>query len=215
MSKQFRGVDMHPVYQRECDWPTIGKSDLDYFIVQISRGETPVKILFENEYYTSDSIVRGVRSLPGRKKLGGYHFALNTAPPEIEAAVFAQELYRHGALDLPPMLDLEKPFTYADPWTVEFGKRFLLALKRHGFPLVGIYSSAYFLSQVKPHEWGIPGLLVWGADYAATAGVPNPIRYYDGPLDIRQYSSQGKIEGIGPGFVDLNQSDLGFMRFAA
>jgi GH25 family lysozyme M1 (1,4-beta-N-acetylmuramidase) len=215
VSKQSEGVDMHPVYQRACDWPTIDESNVDFFIVQLSKGGRPLAQDFEGVTYTPDAIVRGVRSLHGRRKLGGYHFALNDVSPENQAAVFAQELQRHGALDMPPFLDLEKPFTYDDPWTIEFGKRFLLGLKRQGFPLVGIYGNAFFLSSIKPHQWGIPGLLVWGADYAMTDGVPNPLRYYDGPLDIRQYYNKGKIPGIGPEFVDLNRSDLGFLRFAS
>jgi GH25 family lysozyme M1 (1,4-beta-N-acetylmuramidase) len=212
MSKQFRGIDIHPIYQREIDWPQVRSTNLvDFAYVQVSRGGSLFKQDFEGKTYTSDKQVLGAFEIG--LKLGGYHFALNDVPPELQAATFATEVYKFGLLGLPPMLDLEKPFVHDDPWTVTFGKRFLSALIQQGFPQVCIYGNAFFLSKIRPHEWGVPGLVIWGADYAMTDDVPNPIRYYDGPLDIRQYSSQGKIAGIGPGFVDLNYSDLAFLRF--
>ena len=213
MSNQ-RGADLHAVYQRAIDWPIVARSDLAFFYVQVSRGAGPLAREFEGTVYTPDAQCQGVHSI-GRR-LGAYHYATREAPPEIQAAVLAAQVRKFGAFGLPPALDLEKPFASTDPDTVDFGRRFLLALRAHGFSQVTLYGNAYFLSQIKPEDWGVPGLVFWVGDYAAdAAGKPAPLRYFTGPVDIRQVSSTVKIPGIGPEFVDLNQSDFAFLRFSA
>jgi GH25 family lysozyme M1 (1,4-beta-N-acetylmuramidase) len=208
----MRGADIHAYYQRGTNWPLVGQSDLGFFYVQLSRGAGPLARVVDGVTYTPDSQCDGVHSI-GRL-LGGYHFATRDASPETQAAVFASQVRRFGAYGLPPALDLEDPFGPADPDTIPFGKRFLRALRSQGFPMVAIYGNAYFLSKIQPHTWGVPGLVNWAADYAVdAAGKPAPLRYFTGPLDIRQYSSTGQVPGMGTGFCDLNESDLAFLRF--
>jgi lysozyme len=210
----FRGVDLHAVYQRTIDWPRVAQSDLVFFYVQVSRGAGVLEREFEGKLYTPDSQCEGVHSI-GRL-LGGYHYATRDASPERQAALLANQVRKFGAYGLPPALDLEKPFAPDDPDTVDFGRRFLTALRQHGFGQVTIYSNAFLLGKVKPDTWGVPGLVIWAADYATDAkGDPAPLRYFTGPVDIRQYSSTTRIDGIGPEFVDMNRSDLAFLRFAA
>lgn len=209
-----RGVDLHCVYQRVIDWPTVARSDLAFFYVQLSKGRAALAREHEGVLYTPDAQCEGVHSL-GRL-LGGYHYATREASPEWQAALLASQVRRFGAFGLPPALDLEEPFGPDDPDTIDFGRRFLIALLQHGFSLVALYGNAFFLSKIKPETWGVPGVVSWAADYGVdAAGKPVPLRYYTGPVDIRQYSSKGQVDGIGPGFVDLNQSDLAFLRFAA
>lgn len=213
--RTYRGADLHCYYQREISWSTVDQSDLKFFIVQISRGDAPLSRVVDGKRYVPDSQIAGVRQID--RMLGGYHFCVkDLGSPEQQAAVFAGELRRWCALDVPPMFDVEGPGGFAPEEidTAQFIFRFYRAMVQLGFPTVGLYSNAYFLSRIGLDLRKMRGLLVWGADYQVDAqGDPLPIRYYDGPVDVRQYSSKGQIPGIGPEFVDLNRSDLGFLRF--
>lgn len=212
---QVKGADLHCYYQRSIDWTEVGKSDLQFFYVQISRGGEILLVTRDGMTYSPGSQIEGVRKI--RRLLGGYHFCTDDYSPELQAAVFAGELRRWGALDLPPVMDLENPFTADDPWTVEFGARFLRAMRQQGFGQVGIYGNAYFLSKIRPLAWDVPDLVVWVADYGPKndpASTPE-LRYYSDAYDIRQYTSKAIVPGIGPSYVDLNRSDLTFLRFAS
>lgn len=214
-TKMYKGADLHCYYQRNIDWSKVAESNLEFFIVQISRGSDPLVKMVDGVQYRPDSQISGVRSI-GRM-LGGYHFCTATGgSPEEQAATFAGELRRWCALDIPPMFDVEGSggFDPRDLSTHQFVMRFYRAMGLLGFPMMGIYSNAYFLQNLDMELHTIPGLLVWAADYATLIdGTPAPLRFYDGPCDVRQYSSKGRIEGIGPEFVDLDHSDLGFTRF--
>lgn len=215
-TKLYLGADLHCYYQRNIDWPMVAQTDLKFFYVQISRGNAPLVRVVDGVTYTPGSQIAGVRSID--RMLGGYHFCTVDSSPEQQAAVFAGQLRMYCALDIPPMFDVESTggFDGSAPAAHEFIVRFYNAMRRLGFPVMGVYSNAYFLSQVDadPVVLNKEGLLVWAADYAANSdGTPAPLRYYTGPVDIRQFSNKGNVAGIGPGFVDLNQSDMGFMRF--
>lgn len=216
---QYRGADLHCYYQRQIDWNQVNATELMFFIVQISRGSAPLTRAVDGVTYTPESQVDGVRSIA--RMLGGYHFCLaHDKSPERQAATFSAELHRWGALDFPPFFDVETSgeFVIEDPQTGMFCQRFAREMRRQGFRHVGIYSNAYALSKLGMERWEIPGLLVWAADYGTLNDPTKPVpdlRYYTGPHDIRQYSSKGTISGIGPGYVDLNQTDLGFLRFTA
>ncbi len=199
------GADLHAVYQREIDWPKVATSDLEFFWVQLSRGGGPLRRTVDGVLLTPDAQCDGVHTI-GRK-LGGYHFATMAPSPERQAAFLAAEVRRQGAFGLPPALDLEAEFNEQTlPESRVFAQRFIRAMAQQGFPRIALYSNAYFLSKLAPQNFDVDDLVIWAADY----GTTEQVRFYPGPVHVRQFTKTGHVEGI-TGYVDLNRSDLAFL----
>ncbi len=148
-----------------------------------------------------DAYVAGARSVGCQ--VGGYHFMQAQPAPEQQAEVFAAELRRLGALDLPPALDLEADSIPAGN-RADYARRFLIHLQAVlGVPKVALYASANWFNDLKPDTWGIPGLIDWVAEYGPNNGTEHPVTDYASHVDIHQYTSTGHLPGIS-GDVDLD-----------
>lgn len=198
------GIDIHPYYQRFIHWPTVANGPVRYVWVKVSDGGTRYLKTVDKITYRPDGQVAGARSvgLP----VGGYHYAQFSPSPAAQADVLTTEVRRVGALGLPPALDLEAPFV-PGAGAREFAISFLKRLRANGFGRVAIYANTSMLANIRPDAWNIPNLLIWAADYGANNGGRNPdLRPYTGRADVHQYTSRGQLAGIGPEFVDLNES---------
>jgi len=204
-----RGIDIHPVYQHDItSWAAIkNRADIDWVYVKVSDGGAPYTFTDEaGVRYLPETQVRGVKSvgLP----LGVYHYA-QFGDAVRQADVLLREHRRFGGV-LPPMLDLEAPFTPNDH-AKDFGIRFCRRVKEFHRPAV--YMSASMAGVLRPDRWDIPGLLIWIAAYGTNTGRrydpdvdPGKVRdHYTGRYDIHQHTSTARIAGCA-NKVDLNWS---------
>lgn len=195
----MRGVDIHPVYQEGVRWPVLGGTDCEFVWVKVSDGMAAYRVRRNGKWYDSRSHIDGAKSQ--NMKVGGYHYA-QFGDPEQQADILCREVKRWGALSLPPALDIEDPFSANETARV-FAKKFCERVAHNGLR-PAVYMNSSMASVLKPHLWGIKGLVIWIADYGANNGRRNPNLYpYMGRVDVHQYTSKGSIAGI-PGDVDLN-----------
>lgn len=188
------GVDLYDRYQDVTDWRRVRDAGVRFCIVKGTDGGGPAVV-------RADAFVRGARSVG--IPVGLYHYAQLTPAPETQADVLHAEVTRLGATGLPPALDLEGPFHTAPLATaVEFGRRFLTRLRTH-YARVTLYANTSFLGQLQPDSWGVPGLLIWAANYSVNDGTRHPYAYR-GRVDIHQYTDRGRLPGITASGVDLN-----------
>ncbi|MFF5988129.1 GH25 family lysozyme [Prauserella flavalba] len=142
-------------------------------------------------------------------RTGGYHFARTHRTPEVQAREFVAELERLDALELPGALDLEEAAEHgfrvdtaaSRAFARDFGIRFLRVLSECRVRRA-LYVNEYFATQLRPWEWGVPGLLLWVANYSRRPSVPHT---------VWQRSKTGRLPGV-VGDVDLNESTTDFWR---
>jgi lysozyme len=191
------GLDIHPVYQEHIDWTKLDPK-VKFLWLKVSDGNSPYSKLQSGRLYTSDAHAKGILS-SGRLG-GGYHYAQITWSPESQAAILAREVRRLGLFSLPPALDLEAPFVPGAA-AKDFGRRFIIALRSHGFDKVAIYGYTSMLQAIRPDLWDIPGLIIW----ASRPGPIGELGIYKGRTDVHQYTSAGHISGIAEA-VDCNET---------
>jgi GH25 family lysozyme M1 (1,4-beta-N-acetylmuramidase) len=204
------GIDIHPYYQRHVtSWPAVrDQAGVDWIYVKVSDGTRAYTTTADGVTYRPDTHVNGARSvgIPA----GGYHYA-QFGDPVAQAALLVREVRRLGC-SLPPMLDLEAPFT-PNVDAGNFGIAFCRAVADAGFR-PAVYMSASFAKVLRPDQWNIPGLVIWVAAYGTnlsrlpyTPGseLVKVRAYYGGRLDVHQFGSTGRIPGISDQ-VDVNES---------
>lgn len=201
------GVDLFDRYQDVTDWRRVRDAGVRFCIIKATDGAGRATA-------PADVFVRGARTVG--IPVGLYHYAQLTPTPEAQAAVLAGEVRRLAPLQLPPALDLEGDFhpRSTDSALVraqkvaratDFARRFLLTLGAAGHPRTMLYANTSFLAQLRPETWGIPGLLIWAADYGPNDGTRHPdLSPYTGPVAIHQYTDRGTVPGVVSGGVDLN-----------
>lgn len=194
------GIDIHPYYQQGINWSTVlNASDVEWVYVKASDGGAAYAKTVGGVTYRPDTHVAGAKSvgLP----VGVYHYA-QFGDPVAQADILIEQHRRLGAA-LPPMLDLEDPFT-GDTAASNFGKAFLNRIAQAGYRPV-LYCSSSHAKNMRPDLWGIPGLVVWIASYGPNNGRQNALTGgYPGRVDIHQYTSVGQVAGINAN-VDLNR----------
>jgi len=180
------GIDIHPIYQRDINWSTVkNKSDVKWVYVKVSDGTGP---------YTKRSPSAQIHGAKGvGLPVGGYHYA-QPGNGAAQADVLLKE-YSLYDLALPPMLDVESPFS-ADAAATKFSKDFLNRIVAAGRRPC-IYLSSSWARIMRPDQWGIPGLIIWVASYGPNNGQLNSLTGgYPGRVDIHQYTSNGIVNGI-------------------
>ncbi|UVS81855.1 glycoside hydrolase family 25 protein [Actinokineospora sp. UTMC 2448] len=193
------GADIYDRYQDVTDWSALSRA-VDWLWVKGTDGggRAPTR---------ADGFVLGARrhAIP----VGLYHYAQLVPSPEAQADVLAAEVRRLGATQVAPALDIEAPHR-PGAFAREFARRFLRRLvDHHGFRRVAIYGNSTMLAAIQPHTLGIPGLVIWCADYGLNDGKRYPdVRPYTGRVDVHQYTSRGRLPGIR-GDVDLNHALTG------
>lgn len=203
------GIDIHPYYQRHVtSWPAVRDGGVRWVYVKVSDGTAAYHKTVSGIEYVPDTHVHGAQSvgLP----VGGYHYA-QFGDPRAQAAVLVREVRRLGCT-LPPMLDMESPFT-ANLDAANFAIAFCRAVADAGYR-PAVYMSASWAKVLRPDQWNIPGLVIWIAaygtntsrlPYGGTSELVKVRSYYGGRLDIHQFGSTGHVAGIVD-TVDVNQS---------
>ena len=204
------GIDVHPYYQRGADWARIKRdTQVGWAYVKASDGTRRYTKQVGTVLYVPDTHVNGARAhgIP----VGAYHYA-QLGDPVAQANVLSAEDVRLGT-NLPPMLDMEDPFT-GNAATTTFAKAFLNRMVQAGHrPCV--YLSSSWARTMRPDLWGIPGLIIWIASYGPNDGVQHPLTGgYPGRVDVHQYTSTGKVNGIGFD-TDLNRAYIDITQEAS
>lgn len=189
------GIDIYR-YQTVTDWAAVKRHGVAFVYVKGTDGGAPAIV-------RATAQVRGAQAagLP----TGLYHYAQLTPSPEAQANVLADEVYRLGATDLPPALDLEDPHM-PGATAREFARQFLAQLRQRGFDRVTLYANTGMLTGIgAPTLFDKdPAVVIWAANYGPNDGKRHPLTY-KGRVDIHQYTSVGGVPGIS-GQVDLNES---------
>ena len=186
----MKGIDVSR-HQGNIDWSKVKAAGIEFAIIRIGYGmyENQKDAQFENNYKgaTNNGIPVGVYL---------YSYAKSVAEAEREADVCLKWL-ANRKLQLPVYFDIE------DDSQKGLGKSTLDAMcrvfcnkiEKAGY-WAGIYANKYWLtSLISGTELG-KRYTVWVAQYANTCT-------YNGNYAIWQYTSDGKVNGIG-GRVDMN-----------
>lgn len=194
------GIDIHPYYQRDItSWSAVRGAGVQWVYVKASDGGSAYTKQVGGVVYRPDTHVSGASSVS--LPVGVYHYA-QFGDPVAQANVLIREHQRLGAT-LPPMLDLEAPFT-PNATARTFAVAFLTRIAAAGYRPV-LYLSSSHAKTLRPDTWGIPGLVLWIASYGVNDGTQHPLTGgYPGRVDIHQYTSVGRVAGINAD-VDLNR----------
>lgn len=187
------GIDLYR-YQTVTDWSAVKRTDVSFVYVKGTDGAGQASV-------HADGMVAGAKSVG--IPVGLYHYAELTPSAEVQADVLAAEVDRLQAAGIPPALDLEGPWTGRSD-ARSFAIRFLTRLKTH-FPTVTLYANTSMLAAINADTLGVPGVKIWAARYGANNGGNNGLGGYAGHVDIHQYTSTGRVNGIS-GAVDMNES---------
>lgn len=187
------GIDIYR-YQTVTDWNAVRRHGVSFVYVKGSDGGGPAVV-------RADGQVRGAQSVS--LPVGLYHYAQLSPSPEAQADVLTGEVRRLGATGLPPALDLEAPHRPDGP-ARDFARRFLTRLRNNGFDTVTLYANTSMLTGITADTIGVPGTVIWAANYGPNDGNRHPLNYR-GQAHIHQYTSVGLVPGIS-GRVDLNES---------
>lgn len=198
-----RGIDIHPYYQRSVSsWASVKKA-VSWVYVKASDGGAAYIKRVDGVTYRPDTHVGNAKraGLP----VGAYHYA-QFGDPVAQANVLIAEHRRLGAT-LPPMLDLEAPFT-PNQVARDFAIKFLRRLEAAGEYRPVVYMSSAFAKELRPDRWGIVGLIIWIASYSVNDGRRHALTGgYPGRVDIHQFTSRGRVAGMA-GDVDLNEATI-------
>ncbi len=185
-----KGIDVSK-WQRNIDFQKVKNDGIDFVIIRIGYGkyESQKDLYFEKNYEEARKV-----GLP----VGVYHYSYATSieDAKLEAACVLCWLNRRK-LDLPVYFDIEDKCQSKLPKKLltDICKAFCNRIEASGY-WAGIYANKYWSSNlINGAELG-KRYTYWVAQY-------NNKCTYDGPYDMWQYSSSGKVNGIN-GNVDMN-----------
>ena len=212
-----KGIDVFRVYQNVYDWPLVRDSGVEFCWIKATHGLGVATYNADHNWAPApaDPTVAGARSVDIAPGL--YHWGKGNNP-EDEADVYADEVIRlgcHGDGVLPPALDAEDDaigptWDARRDWCIRFLRRLQ---QRIGQQRVAIYMNAFWAQQLRPHEWDIPGLVIWIAAYGSNNGdrsISAVTAMYTGRVDVHQFTSLGLhlVDGISSNGLDVNEADI-------
>lgn len=185
-----KGIDISK-YQKDIDWQKVKKDGIEFAIIRIGYGK------YDNQ---KDSYFE--KNYEGARKVGipvgVYHYSYATTVDEakLEAGVVLCWLNKRK-LDLPVYFDIEDKCqsSLSKKTLTDICKSFCNRIEEAGY-WAGIYASKHWSNNL------INGLEL-GKRYTYWVAQYNKTCTYNGPYDIWQYSSSGKVNGIN-GNVDMN-----------
>lgn len=185
-----KGIDVSK-WQGDIDWKKVKADGIEFAIIRIGYGKhaNQKDSKFERNYKGATSV-----GIP----VGVYHYSYATSVDEakIEAAQVLSWLNKRK-LDLPIYFDIEdKSQASLDKKLLnEICKAFCNIIEANGY-WTGIYSSKNWATNIISGSELGKRYTYWIAQY-------NSKCTYNGPYDIWQYSSTGRVSGIN-GFCDMN-----------
>ena len=195
------GIDVSK-WNGTIDWNAVKNSGISYVIIRCGyRGSTTGALIEDPTFHTN---IKGAQN--AGLKVGVYFFSQATNEVEaVEEASMALSLVKGYNLTYPIFLDVEASGGRADgisPSTrTAVCKAFCQTIQNSGYK-TGIYANKTWFNEYMDTP-SLTGYKIWLAQYAATPTYDRT-RY-----DMWQYSSKGKVTGIG-GNVDMNISYLGY-----
>ena len=199
-SNGILGIDVSK-WNGSIDWNAVKNSGVSYVIIRCGYRGSSQGSLIEDPKYRAN--IQGATA--AGLKVGVYFFS--QAINEIEAveeASMVLSLVKGYNLSYPIFLDVEASGGRADNISKETRTAVCVAfcqtIKNSGYAS-GVYANkTWFTSYIDTSKLG--AYRIWLAQYAAEPT-------YSGRYDIWQYSSKGKVGGIG-GDVDMNLSYMGY-----
>ena len=202
--KEYKIIDVSH-HQGEIDWEKVKIAGIDAAIIRCGYGTNRKKN--EDEYFLQN--IKGCleNNIPFGVYI--YSYAENVRNEESEArhVIRLVQPYK-DKLALPIFYDLEHEDKdnniHLGIYDVENGKKFIEIMEKNGYE-VGIYSGQnWFNNYIKDNFNDHP---LWVARYGTKndGNIHNmkPVVPNNGKIDIWQYTSKGKVDGI-KGNVDLN-----------
>ncbi|MEV6277194.1 glycoside hydrolase family 25 protein [Nocardia sp. NPDC051832] len=188
------------------DWFAVRHAGYEFAMVKATEG-----LHYLNPHFVSDSVIMRMAGVAR----GTYHYARPQLPPETQAALYSTVvLGQNGALDLPPVLDLEDSGGLAPDQLIDWTQRYLNTVQAMTGRVPIIYTYPNFWKTAMANTDQFTRYPLWIADYR---GNPEPEVPGGWPAwTFWQTTDSGTIPGI-PARVDLNvysgaQGD--FARFA-
>lgn len=183
------GIDSSD-HQGSIAWSAVAASGRGFAMIKASEGAS-------TSYPTLDAQYQGATA--AGLTCGLYHFGDPTLSPQINAAAFAQQVNRLGAVEghLPPALDLEVGGGNLSGWV----QTFVATLRQlTGCQQVCVYSDVDFFQASIGESLMDDDTVLWLAEFN---GTPGQLSYSSPRLAIHQYSQTGLVPGVA-GDVDLN-----------
>lgn len=193
----IRGIDVSK-WNKVIDWNAVAASGIEYAIIRCGYRGSSTGALVLDPYW--DINFNGARA--AGIKVGVYFFTQAVNETEaVEEASMVLSLLGNQKIEYPIFLDVEGSGGRADgidnATRTNVIKAFCKTIDSAGYES-GVYANKnWFTTKINTAD--IPEITKWLAQY----NVVNPT--YDGPYDIWQYTSKGKVDGI-EGFVDLDVS---------
>lgn len=188
------------------DWFAVRHAGYEFAMVKATEG-----LNYVNPHFVSDSLIMRAAGVAR----GTYHYAHPELPPEAQAALYATAvLGQNGALDLPPVLDLETTGGLPPAALIDWTQRYLTTVQSLTGRMPIVYTYPNFWKTAMANTDQFTRYPLWIADYR---GNPEPEVPGGWPTwTFWQTTDSGTIPGI-PARVDLNvysgaQGD--FARFA-
>ncbi|WP_433660524.1 glycoside hydrolase family 25 protein [Nocardia sp. CA-128927] len=191
---------------RLIDWFAVKRSGHAFAMVKATEG-----VSYINPYFVADSLLMRAAGVAR----GTYHYARPNLAPEPQAAMYAAVvLGQNGALDLPPVLDLETTGGLPPAALIDWTRRYLSSVQAltGRTPIVYTYPNFWRTAMADTNEFTQYPL--WIADYRGNEAPEVPGGW--STWTFWQTTDSGGIDGIA-GHTDLNvysgaQGD--FARFA-
>ncbi|MEU8895392.1 glycoside hydrolase family 25 protein [Nocardia sp. NPDC048505] len=188
------------------DWFAVRHAGYEFAMVKATEG-----LHYVNPHYVTDSVIMRMAGVAR----GTYHYARPELAPEAQAALYSTVvLGQNGALDLPPVLDLETSGGLPPEALIDWTQRYLNTVQSLTGRVPIIYTYPNFWKTAMANTNQFTRYPLWIADYR---GNPAPEVPGGWPAwTFWQTTDSGSIPGI-PARVDLNvysgaQGD--FARFA-
>ena len=190
-SEYFKGIDVSK-WQGDINWKKVSASGIDFVMIRSSFGSTDVDIKLK-------------RNVNGCEKYGipygfyHYTYARTVAQAKKEAKFFLKTIKNYSP-EYPVVLDIEESFynSMSRKEVTDIITAFMEELENAGY-FAMIYSGAKFLTD----NTYIEKLTAYDIWVACWGDEERLISNYDYHYGMWQYSSTGKVKGIG-GDVDLN-----------
>ena len=194
------GIDVSK-WNGSIDWTKVRNSGVSYVIIRCGyRGSTTGALIEDPTFRTN---IKGATA--AGLKVGVYFFTQATNEVEaVEEASMTLNLISGYKISYPVFLDVEGSGGRGD--AIDSGTRtavinaYCKTIANSGYS-AGVYANKTWLSQ-KFNPGALGNAKIWLAQY-------NTAPTYGGRYNLWQYTSKGKVSGIG-GNVDMNLSYLGY-----
>lgn len=194
------GIDVSK-WNGSIDWNAVKNSGVSYVIIRCGYRGSTTGAMIEDPVFKSN--IKGASA--AGLKVGVYFFSQAVNEVEaVEEASMTIGLIKNYSISYPVFLDVEPSGGRADKIDKDTRTKVIKAycetLRNSGYT-AGVYANKTWLESYM-NVGELSSYKIWLAQY-------NTAPTYAGKIDLWQYTSEGKVAGIG-GHTDLNLSYLGY-----